>query len=105
MFHAAVIALMPRGRGQRSQPGRGDGRAHVEGRPHGCSEQLQTAQYAEGSPHMGRVCPVRAAGFAEPERRAFLEQLLSQDPCGVAGEKTRPKRAENGEVKARVSHF
>lgn len=48
---------------------------------------------------------MRPAGFDEPAGLAGLEQLLSQDPGGVAGEKPRPKLAERGEVKARVRQF
>ena len=54
---------------------------------------------------MGRVCPLLAAGFDEPARSAFLEQLLQQEAFSLAREEARPKLAEHGEVKARIGQL
>jgi hypothetical protein len=77
----------------------------IEGMTQGLSYPFESIEHADGCQDMGGVGPLTTPCLEQPLRFEMVEHHLEELHLAPASDQTRPKFAQYGKVKARMSQF
>ena len=100
-----AIALVPRQRGHRLEPGGRDRRHRVQGGPERFRHEFEPVQHPDRGEDMRRVGALLAPGGEQAQGPAALQQLVEEEFFGAPRQKAVPEFAQDRKVEPRIGQL